>query len=94
MRLLYPGRGSLNKICATVSGPVPSYSPKKACFQISKAPWRADHCSASTVVFLRHPLREQVSLTLHVLVVTTKRGPVETEARKEKKEARGIRDLR
>lgn len=94
MRLLCPGRGSLNKICSTVSGPVPSYSPKKAFFQISKASWRADHRSASTGVFLRHPLRERVSLTLHVFVVTTKRGPVETEARKEKKEAKGIRDLR
>lgn len=48
MRLLCPGRGSLNKICSTVSGPVPSYSPKKAFFQISKASWRADHRSAST----------------------------------------------
>lgn len=35
-----------------------------------------------------------VSLTLCVFVVTTKRGPVETEVGKEKKEAKGTRDFR
>lgn len=101
MRLLCPGRESLNKICATVSGPVPSYSSKKDLSPSRKAAWRVDHCSASTGVFQKHLLRDWVSLTgfhwhhvVFVVVVITKRGPVEILARKEKKEVKDIRGLR
>lgn len=84
MRLLCPGRGSLNKICATVSEPVPSYSPKKAFSQISKASWRADHRSASTGVTVRASFIDIACVCCH-----HKKGPSGNRGEKGEKGSQG-----
>lgn len=63
MRLFCQGRESFNKICVTLSGLVHSYSSTKGLnLTAVRLLEGVDHCSVSTGMFQKHPLREWVSL--------------------------------